>query len=79
MDTLVSKDENAKTSMVYVGALVLKALEKAPDERLSLTAIAKILKSHGINKSRPLTFSLMFLHLADIIEFQPPYIYKRPS
>ena len=77
MDTLVSKDENVKTSMVYVGALVLKALEKAPNGRLSLTSIAKTLKSHGINKSRPLTFSLMFLHLADIIDFQAPYIYKR--
>lgn len=63
--------------MVYVGALVLKALEKAPNGRLSLTSIAKKLKTHGINKSRPLTFSLMFLHLADIIDFQAPYIYKR--
>lgn len=76
MDTLVSKDENMKTSIVYVGALVLKALEKAPDGRLSLTALAKTLKSHGINKSRPMTFALMFLHLAGIIDFQAPYIYK---
>jgi hypothetical protein len=76
METLVSKDENLKTSMVYVGALVLKALEKAPEGRLTLPAIAKALKPHGINKSRPLTFSLMFLHLADLIDFQAPYIYR---
>jgi hypothetical protein len=36
MNTLVSKDEPLKTSMPYVGYLVLKKLEKTEDGRLSL-------------------------------------------
>lgn len=76
MNSLVSKDEPLSTSMVYVGYLVLKRLERAEDGRLSLTEIAKYLADKGIKRSRPMMFALIFLHAAGIIEFKAPYIYR---
>lgn len=76
MNSLVSKDERLKTSMVYVGYLVLKQLERAEEGRLSLTEIAAYLAKRDVNKSRPMMFALMFLHAAGIIEFRAPYIYR---
>ena len=76
MNTLVSKDEPLKSSMVHVGYLILRKLEKAEDGRLSLTEIAAHLAKHGIKRSRPMVFALIFLHVAGVIEFKAPYIYK---
>ena len=76
MNTLVSKDEPLRTSMVHVGYLILKKLEKAPDGRLSLTEVAAHLGQHGIKKSRPMIFGLTFLHLSGIVDFKAPYVYK---
>ena len=76
MNTLVSKDEPLKTSMPYVGYLVLKKLEKTDDGRLSLAEISHHLTKQGVTKSRPMMFALIFLHLAGLIDFRAPYIYK---
>jgi hypothetical protein len=76
MISLVSKDEPLKSSMVYVGYLILKQLDKAKDQRLSLTEIAAYLTKRNIKKSRPMMFALIFLHTAGVIDFKAPYIYK---
>lgn len=76
MNSLVSKDEAMKASMVYVGYIVLKRLEKSRDGRASLTEISTDLAKHGITKSRPMTIGLLFLHLAGAIEFRAPYVYR---
>jgi hypothetical protein len=79
MTALISKDEPLKTSMPYVGYLILKRLESSKDDRLSLAEIAKHLASYGVKRSRPMMFGLMFLHLAGTIDFKAPYIYKLPQ
>jgi hypothetical protein len=76
MSTLVSKDEPLKASMVHVGYLILHKLDRTKDGRLSLTEISNHLSKHGINKTRPMTFALLFLHLAGAIDFKAPYIYR---
>jgi hypothetical protein len=76
MNSLVSKDEPLKTSMVHVGYLILKRLEKSKGARLSLTEVAAHLAKYGINQSRPMIFALIFLHSAGVIDFAAPYIYK---
>lgn len=76
MYTLVSKDESLKSSMVYVGYLILKQLDKSNSNRLSLTEIAKNLAKHDVNQSRAIIFALIFLHSAGAIEFTAPYIYR---
>jgi len=76
VNSLVSKDEPLETSMVHVGYLVLKKLENADGGRLSLAEIATHLAKNNVKKSRPMMFALIFLHMAGIIEFKAPYIYK---
>ena len=76
MHTLVSKDESLRSSMVYVGYLILKQLDKSENDRLSLTEIAKNLAKHEIKQSRAMIFALIFLNLAGAIEFTAPYVYR---
>lgn len=76
MNSLVSKDEPLKDSMVHVGYLILKALEKSSESRLALTELAAQLRKHKVDKSRPMTFALVFLHLAGLVEFKAPYVYR---
>ena len=38
---LISKDENLKTSVVYVGYLILKQFQKIQEEKLSIFEITK--------------------------------------
>jgi hypothetical protein len=73
---LISKDEPLKTSMVNIGYLILKKLDKVEGGRLSLPELTTYLKSWGIHRYRPIMFSLIFLHSVGAIDFQAPYIYK---
>lgn len=79
MTSLISKDEPLKSSMVHVGYLILKRLDKAQDGRLSLSEIASDLGKRGVNRSRPIMFALIFLHSVGVIDFKAPYIYKLSS
>jgi hypothetical protein len=71
---LISKDEPLKTSMVNVGYLIVKHLEAKKDGRASLANVTGALKKHGINRHRPITFALCFLHMAGVIDFTPPHL-----
>lgn len=79
MTSLISKDEPLKSSMLHVGYLILKRLDKAQDGRLSLSEIASDLGKRGVNRSRPIMFALIFLHSVGVIDFKAPYIYKLSS
>lgn len=74
---LISKDENIKNSIVYLGYLVLKELSVKKDKKMSIYDVANVLKKHSVLNSNQLTYSLMFLHAADIIDFNEPYIYAK--
>jgi hypothetical protein len=74
---LISKDENIKNSIVYLGYLVLKELSVKKDKKMSIYDVANVLKKNKALNSNQLTYSLMFLHAADIIEFNEPYIYAK--
>jgi len=72
---LVSKDEALHTSMPNVGFHVLRFLEKQPEKRATLGAIAKELRKQDVQKYRPLLFGLVFLHTIEAISFEAPYFY----
>ncbi|MGZ0172196.1 MAG: hypothetical protein ACKVHE_21855 [Planctomycetales bacterium] len=74
--SLVSKDEPLTTSMIHIGYIVLKEFEASSENRLSLTAITSLLKKKKITQYRPIMFALIFLHVAGVIEFRAPYIYR---
>jgi hypothetical protein len=74
---LISKDEKIKTSVVYVGYLVLKELKKTKeDEKVSIFDIVDRLKIYKITHYRQIVFALMFLHSCGLIDFNESYIYK---
>jgi hypothetical protein len=76
MESLISKDEQIKTSVVYVGYLILKELRKNKDEKVSIFDLTEVLKKRNITHYRQIIFALMFLHSCGIIDFREPYIYK---
>lgn len=71
---LISKDENIKNSIVYIGYLILKELEK--NKQVSIFNITKMLKKTNNINYRQLTFSLLFLYSSGIINFEGVYITK---
>lgn len=72
---LINKDENIKTSSVYVASLILKEFKKQKDGRLSVFQLSTILKKQNIQQYRQMFFGLAFLYATGIIEFNEPYIY----
>lgn len=79
MESLISKDEQIKTSVVYVGYLILKELRKHKDNKVSIFDLTEMLKKREIMHYRQIIFALMFLHSCGIIDFREPYIYKTIS
>jgi hypothetical protein len=79
MESLISKDEQIKTSVVYVGYLILKELRKHKDNKVSIFDLTDMLKKRNIVHYRQIIFALMFLHSCGIIDFREPYIYKTIS
>lgn len=71
---LISKDENIKNSIVYIGYLILRELEK--NQQVSIFNITKMLKKTNNINYRQLTFSLLFLYSSGIINFEGVYITK---
>lgn len=63
--------------MVYMGYLLLKELSLKQDKRMSIYDAASVLKKNKMLNNNQLMYSLMFLHAADIIDFDEPYIYAR--
>ena len=73
--SLISKDENIKHSIIYIGYLILKDLSKSENARSTLYDIASSLSKQEVFSGEQLNYSLMFLFSLDIIEFEQPYIY----
>ena len=74
---LISKDENIKNSIVYIGYIILKELSSKEDKKMSIYDIATLLKKNNLLNSEQLNYSLMFLYAADIVDFQEPYIFSK--
>jgi hypothetical protein len=72
---LLSKDENIKTSSVYVASLILKMFQKKKLKKLSIFEVSEELKKYDIEHYRQVIFGLSFLYSAGIVDFKEPYIY----
>jgi hypothetical protein len=73
--SLISKDEDIKHSIVYIGYIILKELSLKKDKKISIYEIASVLKKNNLLISEQFNYSLMFLYSADIIDFVEPYIF----
>lgn len=72
---LLSKDENIKTSSVYIASLVLKVFQQKEQSKLSILEVATELKKYEITHYRQIIFGLSFLYTTGIADFKEPYIY----
>lgn len=72
---LISKDENIKHSIVYIGYIILKELSLKKDKKISIYEIATTLKKNDLLISEQFNYSLMFLYSTGIIDFEEPYIF----
>ncbi len=76
MGSLISKDEEIKSSVVYQGYVILKKLKGKKEGKMSIFEVAETLKKDGHVHGRQLTFALVFLYSTGVIDFKAPYIYK---
>lgn len=72
---LISKDENIKTSAVYIASLILKKIQEQNQSKISIFEVAKHLRKYEITRYRHMFFGLAFLYSAGIIDFKEPFIY----
>lgn len=71
---LLTKDENIKTSSVYVGSLILKLFQKKRVNKLSIFEVSEHLRKYKIIHYRQVFFGLAFLYASNIVDFQEPFI-----
>lgn len=72
MKRLISKDENIKKSVLYIGYIILSQLKK--ENKISIYKMYDVLKKEEINNTRQIMFSLIFLYENGIIDFKELYI-----
>lgn len=77
MNNLITKDEEIKTTPIYIGYLILKILKNKKDNKVSIFEVTEKLKKElKVIHYRQIVLSLTFLYSAGIINFTEPYIYK---
>ena len=72
---LITKDENIKTSSVYIASLILKLFRREKQDKLSIFKISKELKKYNIYNYRQIVFGLSFLYATGIVDFNEPFVY----
>ncbi|MDP1721804.1 MAG: hypothetical protein Q8L37_01200 [Candidatus Gottesmanbacteria bacterium] len=80
MTMLVARDENIKSTTVYVGYLILKVLKRSKERKITIfDAVEAIRGERGIIHYRQLMFALLFLYSTNVIDFVEPYIYRKEN
>jgi len=77
MANLFSKDEDLFKSSPYIGAEILKLLEKSEQSRISIFDVASQLKNKKKLGVRSIYYGMLFLYSLDIIEFEEPYLISK--
>ncbi len=78
MKSLISKDEEIRSSPVYLGYLVLKKLKDKKEKKITLHELAQKMREElGNLNYRQFIFSLLFLYQSGVIDFDEPYIFSK--
>lgn len=76
MNRLVQTEEKVKSSSVYIGYLILKAIKSNKDGKVVIFNLIRILKKDlNIIHHRQVIFGLSFLYCLGLIDFSEPYVY----
>lgn len=77
MNNLITKDEDIKTTPVYIGYLILKILKKQKSDKISIYELIEKLKIElKVVHYKQIVLALSFLHTVGVVDFSEPYIYK---
>lgn len=77
MSNLMMKEEEIKTTPIYLGYKILKLVQNKPDSRLSIfELIEKLKREFKIVHYRQIILALTFLYVAGVVDFTEPYIYS---
>lgn len=77
MTGIITKDEQIKTTPIYIGYLILRILHSKKDNKVSIFEVVdKLKKDLKIIHYRQIILSLVFLYTVGVIKFTEPYIYK---
>lgn len=75
--SIITKDEQIKTTPIYIGYLILKILSSKKDGKVSIFEVVDKLKNDlKIIHYRQIVLSLILLYTTGTIKFTEPYIYK---
>jgi len=66
-----------KSSAMYIGYIILKAIQKQENDKISIYDVSKSLKKEGISSGRQLVLGLSFLYSVGIIEFEEANIWVK--
>lgn len=72
---MIANSNTLKSSVMYIGYLMLKEIQKQGTNKVSIYDVSKALKKAGISSSRQLVLGLSFLYSVDIIEFEEANIW----
>ena len=70
LSIMVANNNSIKSSVMYIGYLILKEIKEKNSKKVSIYDVSRILKKKGINSSRQLVLGLSFLYSVDIVEFE---------
>lgn len=75
MSILIEDSTNIKSSVIYVGYLILAEIQNTENKRISIYKVSDILKKNGLTHSRQLILSLSFLYSLGLVKFEEPYLW----
>lgn len=70
MSTMIANVNNIRSSVMYIGYLILKEIKENDTDKVSIYDVSRALKRNGIGSSRQLVLGLSFLYSVDILEFE---------
>lgn len=70
MSIMVANSNSIKSSVMYIGYLILKEIKVQNVDKVSIYDVSRALKRKGINSSRQLVLGLTFLYSVDVVEFE---------
>lgn len=72
---MVASSNELKSSVMYIGYLILKEVQKQDKGTISIYDVSKALKRAGIFSSRQLILGLSFLYSVGIVDFEEAKIW----
>lgn len=73
----MAKSNVLQSSVMYIGYLILKEIQKHENGKVSIYDVSKALKKNGIFSSRQVILGLSFLYSVNIVDFEEAIIWVK--